>query len=236
MSDQWPGQNQPGQPGPNGQPAPFPGGPPNDEPAKSRGGMGKKAVMGIALAALFVGCVGGVGIGGGDDTETVASSSGDTSELEAELAEVRAERDDLEDQLAAAVETGGDTSDLEEQIEQLTADLEEARDDLAAAEGERDAAVAAFTAAEEQGTDSAAADSEPAAPSSGLATTFGNGTFEVGFDVAPGTYVIQTDEDFCSWHDEDFSQAGIGTGQHIIDLEDGDRVTSNGCGTWTQRR
>lgn len=76
----------------------------------------------------------------------------------------------------------------------------------------------------------------------GPKTTFGSGTYRVGTDIAPGTYIASGAQSSCYW--ERLSGFGGGMGEIVannfgdpgivtIDASDAGFKTS-GCGTWTK--
>jgi hypothetical protein len=79
-------------------------------------------------------------------------------------------------------------------------------------------------------------------PSSSAATTFGDGTFTVGVDIAPGTYKNSDSSQACYWERlnsfDDSADAvianNISTAPMIVTISSTDvGFTSDRCGTWT---
>lgn len=91
------------------------------------------------------------------------------------------------------------------------------------------------------GTAPGPAPTPPPSPPSGP-TTPGSGTFAVGTDIAPGTYVA-VGTDGCYWARlsgfsgdfDDIIANDIGDGQRVVTIAAGDvGFESNRCGTWTR--
>ena len=84
----------------------------------------------------------------------------------------------------------------------------------------------------------------PHAPPATPATSFGDGDWLVGSDVAPGTYrpnAPGVDPNFCMWeqasgftHDYDEVIAYEFTRPATVTINAGERFTASGCGTWTR--
>ena len=72
------------------------------------------------------------------------------------------------------------------------------------------------------------------------ATSFGDGTFQAGTDVAPGAYRTSAG-DGCSWlrstSPDSANLAGIvesGTGAKTVTIEEGQFFTTSGCSKWAK--
>jgi hypothetical protein len=81
---------------------------------------------------------------------------------------------------------------------------------------------------------------QPPEPPPGPATTFGDGTFVVNQDIAPGTYRTEGGE-YCYWERlngfngsfDEIIANDLPTGPSIVTIEPTDAgFTSDGCGTW----
>ena len=90
--------------------------------------------------------------------------------------------------------------------------------------------------------DAAEAPAAPPAAAAGPLTTFADGTYEVGVDVAPGKYKTQA-EGFCYWDRTkkndgslgDIVQQGVGDGAQVVTIKSGEFFKSQSCGTWTRQ-
>lgn len=74
-----------------------------------------------------------------------------------------------------------------------------------------------------------------------LLTSFSDGTWVVGEDIVPGTYVTPNTENYCYWARlsgfggelEDIKANGVPTGRATVAIEEDDiGFSSSGCGTW----
>ena len=71
----------------------------------------------------------------------------------------------------------------------------------------------------------------------------GDGTYEVGVDVKPGTYVSKAPDSNCYWARTtggdgigDIIANGNSAGQVVVTIKSGDKFfESNGCSDWTKR-
>ena len=103
----------------------------------------------------------------------------------------------------------------------------------------RDEQASTFAGTEQE---TAQYEPEPTSPPEGSSADFGDGTFQVGSDVQPGTYRTRESSSGCyyarlggfSGEFEDILANGNATGPAIVTIEPTEAgFESNGCGTWT---
>jgi hypothetical protein len=164
----------------------------------------------VAATALFVV---GVGIG-------VSGSDPKAAESEPAAAEVRTEVETVSEAITET-ETVDPTEDQVQALEDRSAAL----DDRAAALKRREAAVASRERRVRQAERVAAR------------STFGDGTYLVGRDIPPGSYVARRAGGGCYWERTSRNGSNIilnhfGAGQARASVNRGELFSTQGCGTW----
>lgn len=155
--------------------------PASGDAARPRNPIGRRTVIGVALAALFVGCIGGVGIGGDAEEDVVDPR---VEELETLLAAAEEAEEEALAALEEAEAQGGDVGDLQEEVSEREARITELESEVAALEDELSTAEAQVAMAEEE-AEAAAAAPTPTTPTPAPATT-------AGADARPGAEGIRS--------------------------------------------
>lgn len=212
------------------QPAYNPGPPPPPQgPAKTP--WYKKTWLIVVAAALIGIGVGGASAGGEADPTTssaykdvVAERDKAESDLEASQAEV--------DKLNTEVETiAGDLPKLQDELETGQAKLAEDQEALATTAADLDKRAKDLKKREEAvGVIESEIESN---------TIPGDGIYEVGRDMKPGTYRSPDNSESCyfavlgSSDTSDIKTNDLGAGPKIVTVSEGDFFETSGCGDWT---
>ena len=126
----------------------------------------------------------------------------------------------------------------------------DSNDRIAELQAELDAANAELAALEVEETGSTSSGGKQKNETNQFPLSFGSGTWEIGVDIEPGTYVSRRDDSvpynnpFCSWERlrglggtiSETITAGLTDGNAIVKIEPDDvGFTSIGCETWVKR-